>query len=64
MSTEKLICSSLKTGLTYSVIIFDLGIGHAMNLGMYDFFPIRAGKGQAVRYLQTKWGFKVEFYIP
>ncbi len=26
-----------------------LGIAHAMNLGMYDFFPKAAGKGNTVR---------------
>lgn len=35
----------------------ELGIGHAMNLGMYDFFPKVAGKGNTVRYLKEKWGF-------
>lgn len=34
------------------------GIGHAMNLGMYDFFPSLAGKGPSVRFLQDKWGLK------
>ena len=34
------------------------GIGHAMNLGMYDFFPSLAGKGPVVRFLQAKWGLK------
>eukprot|EP00287_Rhodomonas_sp_CCMP768_P017850 CAMPEP_0202822352 /NCGR_PEP_ID=MMETSP1389-20130828/11008_1 /ASSEMBLY_ACC=CAM_ASM_000865 /TAXON_ID=302021 /ORGANISM="Rhodomonas sp., Strain CCMP768" /LENGTH=267 /DNA_ID=CAMNT_0049495255 /DNA_START=42 /DNA_END=845 /DNA_ORIENTATION=- len=38
----------------------DLGIGHAMNLGMYDFFPKAAGKGNTVRYLREKWGLKAE----
>lgn len=29
----------------------ELGIGHAMNLGMYDFFPKVAGKGNTVRFV-------------
>ena len=36
------------------------GIAHAMNLGMFDFFPALAGKGPAVQFLQAKWGFKAE----
>jgi len=32
------------------------GISHAMNLGMHDFFPAKAGKGPAVKFLQAKWG--------
>ena len=28
----------------------------AMNLGKYDFFPAQSGKGNAVGYLQDKWG--------
>jgi len=28
----------------------------AMNLGKYDFFPAASGKGNAVAYLQAKWG--------
>jgi len=31
------------------------GIGHAMNLGCYDFFPLAAGKGNVVQYLQRRW---------
>jgi len=37
-----------------------MGIAHAMNLGMYDFFPKSAGKGSTVRYLQQKWGLREE----
>jgi len=33
-------------------------VDHAMNLGMYDFFPSLAGKGPVVRFLQAKWGLK------
>ena len=29
------------------------GISHAMNLGMYDFFPLLAGKGPSVQFLQV-----------
>lgn len=35
-------------------------LGHAMNLGKYDFFPAMAGKGNTVKYLQEKWGLKKE----
>ncbi|KAL1528441.1 hypothetical protein AB1Y20_009788 [Prymnesium parvum] len=32
----------------------------AMNLGKYDFFPRASGKGNAVAYLQEKWGLAPE----
>lgn len=31
-------------------------VSWAMNLGKYDFFPAASGKGNAVAYLQAKWG--------
>ena len=29
------------------------GLAHAMNLGMHDFFPALAGKGNVVKHLQV-----------
>ena len=31
------------------------GVDWAMNLGCFDFYPSLSGKGNAVRYLQSKW---------
>lgn len=36
------------------------GVDWAMNLGKYDFFPRVSGKGNAVAYLQNKWGVSAE----
>lgn len=31
-------------------------VSYAMNLGKYDFFPAKSGKGNVVQYLQDKFG--------
>ncbi len=36
------------------------GIDWAMNLGKYDFFPAKSGKGNAVAYLQDRYGLRAD----